>query len=160
MNIKDWAVEYLMDILEGPFAEDEHGGKTYWGIAEKQSRKAFEQQFNHWPPIEDSARNFYELWWDRNYCYLLPPMAGAMWFWFTVHIGEPRARRVLQEALTQHLNSVQLRIDGVIGPRTQRAMLEAQGFPEFSRHFRAYISNWYQNNLPGFAYQQRLYPLV
>lgn len=169
MSIKHWAIAYLMEVLEGPFAEDEYGGKTYWGIAEKQSRTEYEhlsnegttygnQTYGTWPPTKLGAIRFYQFWWDRNQCDLLPPMAAAIWFWFTVHIGEPRARRVLQKALTTLISTVELKVDGIIGNKTTRAMLEAQAFPEFSRHFRVEIVKWYHENLPGFAYQRRIYP--
>lgn len=167
MNRREFAIEYLMYTLEGEFAEDEHGGPTYWGIAEKQSRSMFERSTELdtgrqlvWPPTQSTAKRFYEAWWERNYCDLLPPLVAEMWFWFTVHIGEPRARRTLQHLLSENLETVNLKPDGVIGPKTRRAMVEAHVRGDtFIRSFRYGIIQWYQTNLPGWeGYRRRLYP--
>ena len=159
MTRRDFAIQYLMERLEGEYAEDA-GGPTYWGITTRFYQDEYESVMGHWPPIYVGAKMFYERWWDELRCDLLPPGAAEIWFWFSVHIGKPRAKRLLQETLAAQLSLKHLKADGVIGPITSRAMLETNMYNQFPHQLRKAVITWYEENLPHFTRQahRRIWP--
>lgn len=154
MRFED-AVEVILDI-EGGLANrrrgDDPGGLTNWGI----SLAAF-------PELgEDGIRNltregakalYLEHYWRSSKAELVPWYLRLLLFDFSIHAGPREATRQLQECLNRL--GWKLKIDGIIGPKTLKAVSstamatlvvafqrERQTFVRSLRNYEANANGW------------------
>lgn len=105
------AVEFVFSV-EGRYSNDpdDPGGETWYGI----SRKAF-PELSPWPPDKATAESVYRsVFWNGIRGDDLPGSVAIVVFDAAVNMGLPTAARLLQTSLEIH-------VDGVIGPETVRA---------------------------------------
>lgn len=111
------ALKLVFD-LEGKFSDDKNdpGGKTKWGIIEREWKKWIKTRNIPYKPIEDvtqeDARAIYKAqYWDILKCEQMESTTAIVMFQMGVNIGVYGAARLLQRI-------VGAEVDGKIGPKT------------------------------------------
>lgn len=130
--------------IEGGFADlpGDTGGKTYFGISERYSRKKYERLNGHWPPTLPGARVFYRAEWKDSGLGDLPlsTRLAAQLILVRIHKNQKTGVRALQIALC--VAGEPVRIDGALGPQTSRALVYADEGKVYD-HFRTAIAMFY-----------------
>lgn len=105
---------------EGGYVNDpsDKGGETKYGI----SKRWYPERDIANLTISDAAEIYYEKYWLKNECQFLPPCFALMLFDCAVNLGGLFARQALQKALN-------VKPDGVIGPKTHGAAITAECNP-------------------------------
>lgn len=139
-------VEFVLDHLaevEGGEANipGDSGGQTFYGISQY-ARKEYESMGLPWPPTEKTARVFFGVWLEQSGLPNLPlsDRLAAQLFLFRVHKNEEMMARLLQVSLT--LAGEPVKIDGMIGPRTAKALVFADEAKLYDS-FVAVAAGWY-----------------
>jgi len=139
--------------IEGGFADlpGDTGGKTYFGISERYSRRKYEKLNGHWPPTLPGARVFYRAEWDDSGLGELPlsTRLAAQLILVRIHRNQKTGVRALQIALC--VAGEPVRIDGALGPQTTRALVYADE-GEVYNHFRTAIAMFYTTRKLWSAY--------
>ena len=96
------------------------GGLTAYGITAETWRRWLDRQGKRLRPVTESTEMerealYYELFWDKARCYLMPPPLAIAVFDCAVNLGPERAREIVQAVLG-------VKIDGMIGPVTVAAI--------------------------------------
>lgn len=113
----DEAFGILLGLEGKGWSEYDPGGETHYGIR----RDLWEHEFGVWPPKPKQIKDFYyDEFWDALRCSDYPQDLALQLFLTGVNVGTTRARRLLQQAIAS-VSRQNLKLDGVIGPKTRRA---------------------------------------
>jgi len=106
---------------EGGYVNDPHdaGGETNWGISKKVYKDVDIKNLT-----KEKAKAIYKKdYWDGNKVNKLPPNIRYLYFDMCINMGPRNAGRVLQRAAnSKNLASAKIKVDGLVGPATIKAV--------------------------------------
>lgn len=120
--------------VEGGYSDhpSDKGGKTNYGITEATLNAAYKTGLVKHNDIKkltvDEAKTIYKAnYWDKCKCDMLPVPLDYLVFDAAVNHGTGAAVKLLQKSLNALLRYTELKVDGIIGPLTLRAINDYVG---------------------------------
>lgn len=129
MSRFDQVLRFVLNF-EGGYANDpnDKGGETNLGITEGTMARAYKNGLVDSADVKtltryDAARIYEAFYWKPLYCHVLPQPMDIIVFDIAVNCGTGGAGKIIQETLNEFMGCG-LRVDGVVGPKTWKAMTD------------------------------------
>lgn len=126
-------IAYIFEV-EGGYSDVKHdrGGKTHWGLTETYLRRLKVEL----PQNKAQAADIYRQHiWEKHNIAAFPRLIGWTYADAIVNHGLNRATRLIQAGLG-------VKVDGVIGPVTRQAALDANVFDYWQGYRRARVAHY------------------
>jgi lysozyme family protein len=127
-NSEPTTFDYCIELVlghEGGYVNDpdDPGGETNWGI----SKKAYKNLDIANLSKNDAKAIYKKDYWDKYKVGKLPPNLRYLYFDMCINMGSRNAGRVLQRAANaKNPASAKIKVDGMIGPNTIKAVKKVE----------------------------------